>query len=126
MKRIYAAVVSALAAFGLVIAVSTPAQASVSNCYVGGNTAARLSVSKWNSSYWYHGLLVYRWTYHMDMNSAGGYYAKYIRVDGVKQIGTNDIYDYWGDSSPHYIEGQWGHAFGGGDFYEWKYCRIFK
>lgn len=121
MKRWFIAVVAALM---LTVTMAIPAGAYQNGlCWVGGVQTARLSASKWDSSFTSGGTRFIATTYHLDLNSGGKYHASALYIDGVKQSSWNDVYFKTGAPVGHSIKGRWWYYYS--DYTKYIYCSIY-
>jgi hypothetical protein len=100
-KTLTATLTALLLALGLALA--SPATAASGLCWVGGDSAARLSVTKY-----YYGVVGGRdtWQYHMDMNSHGLYTKYRMYINGVALPSTEDQYSLQ-YAGTHTVKGTW-------------------
>ena len=126
MKKTIAAVIASIAMLLGMVVVATPANAALTGlCWVGGDQTARLSGTKWDSSFYSGGTYFQSTTYHLDLNSSsnGKYHASALYIDGVKQTSWNDVYFKTGAPVGHSIRGRWWYYYGEGTAY--TYCSFY-
>lgn len=132
MNKIKAMFLALATALAMTLVVASPANAAISNCYPsGGPSAARMSVSSWDSSYYSGSVKIIRKTYHIDLNSSG-YWVKNQIAFAPYQNGwqyysnVEDVYLYhYNDLGTQQIRGRWKHVTEPTEgTYEWRYCYV--
>lgn len=119
-------IMAVFAAILMVLMTAIPAQAYTSGlCWVGGNQAARMSVTKWDSGYWIGSMHVQQTTYHIDLNPGGVNHASNMYIDGRSWGVTNDVYWNTGTSysTRHEFKGRWWYWYYGGSK-AYRYCTV--